>query len=154
GSTLAAADSFTPRTMGWASSCPASRTPTTPITTSAPHDPGRPRGFGRMARLFTLAGANALLPRLTREFDLLHQLRSEARNHRAELHRLETKGKSNGRDLASQIRERQERLEATGARAKAILDGITALGCEIKDADQGLVDFPSLREGRTVYLCW
>jgi hypothetical protein len=107
-----------------------------------------------MARLFTRAEANALLPRLTREFELLHQLRSTARDQRAELARLEAKGKSNGRDVASEIREHQERLEKIGAQAKAILDGITGLGCEIKDVDQGLVDFPSPRDGRTVYLCW
>jgi hypothetical protein len=107
-----------------------------------------------MARLFSLAEANALLPRLTREFELIRQLRSEARDNRAELLRLETKGKSNGRDVASDIRERQQRLDEIGARVKAILDGISALGCEIKDVDQGLVDFPSLRDGQTVYLCW
>jgi hypothetical protein len=107
-----------------------------------------------MARLFSLAEANALLPRLTREFALLRQLRSEARDIRAELLRLEAKGKSNGRDVASEIRERQEHLEEMGARVKAILDGISVLGCELKDVDEGLVDFPSLRDGRTVYLCW
>jgi hypothetical protein len=107
-----------------------------------------------MARLFTFAEANALLPRLTREFEMLRQLRSEVSVHRAELRRLETKGKSNGRDVASQIRDGQERLDEIGTRAKAMLDGITALGCEVKDVDQGLVDFPSLRDGRTVYLCW
>ena len=27
-------------------------------------------------------------------------------------------------------------------------------GCVVKDLDEGLVDFPSMREGREVYLCW
>jgi hypothetical protein len=31
---------------------------------------------------------------------------------------------------------------------------ITALGVEIKDYARGLIDFPSLRGGRIVYLCW
>jgi hypothetical protein len=31
---------------------------------------------------------------------------------------------------------------------------IQELGCELKDIDMGLVDFPALREGRVVYLCW
>ena len=28
------------------------------------------------------------------------------------------------------------------------------LGCELKDLDQGLVDFYTVREGNLVYLCW
>src|SRR3712207_8835187 len=31
---------------------------------------------------------------------------------------------------------------------------VTALGVELKDLDRGLIDFPSLRDGRVVYLCW
>ena len=31
---------------------------------------------------------------------------------------------------------------------------IEALGCVVKDLDQGLVDFPSRREDQTVFLCW
>ncbi len=31
---------------------------------------------------------------------------------------------------------------------------LAALGVEFKDYVQGLVDFPALRDGRTVYLCW
>ena len=27
-------------------------------------------------------------------------------------------------------------------------------GCVVKDLDEGLVDFPSLRDGQEVYLCW
>lgn len=31
---------------------------------------------------------------------------------------------------------------------------ITELGIELKDYSRGLIDFPSIRNGRTVYLCW
>lgn len=34
------------------------------------------------------------------------------------------------------------------------LDEIQQLGCEVKDLDNGLVDFPSKFEGRTVHLCF
>ena len=34
------------------------------------------------------------------------------------------------------------------------MEAIHALGCELKHVDQGLIDFPALREGREVYLCW
>ena len=34
------------------------------------------------------------------------------------------------------------------------IDEIQQTGCLVKDLDSGLVDFPSLREGEEVYLCW
>ena len=34
------------------------------------------------------------------------------------------------------------------------IDELTELGVEVKDIDEGLVDFPALRRGETVLLCW
>jgi hypothetical protein len=34
------------------------------------------------------------------------------------------------------------------------IDEIVAHGAEIKDLDEGLIDFPALRQGETVLLCW
>ena len=31
---------------------------------------------------------------------------------------------------------------------------LDSLGVQIKDFDRGLIDFPSLRDGRVVLLCW
>jgi len=31
---------------------------------------------------------------------------------------------------------------------------LEGVGCEFKDFEMGLVDFPSIRDGREVYLCW
>ena len=31
---------------------------------------------------------------------------------------------------------------------------LEALGVQIKDYERGLVDFPSMRDGRVVLLCW
>jgi hypothetical protein len=39
------------------------------------------------------------------------------------------------------------------ALARAI-DEIVEYGVEVKDIDEGLVDFPALRHGETVLLCW
>jgi hypothetical protein len=33
-------------------------------------------------------------------------------------------------------------------------DALADLGVEVRDVDTGLLDFPSLREGETVLLCW
>lgn len=39
-------------------------------------------------------------------------------------------------------------------RAELCVRRIHALGGVLKDINQGLVDFPSLRDGREVFLCW
>lgn len=44
-----------------------------------------------------------------------------------------------------------ERLERELAHA---VDELTALGAQVKDLDEGLIDFPALRRGETVLLCW
>jgi hypothetical protein len=34
------------------------------------------------------------------------------------------------------------------------VDEIAAHGAQVKDVDEGLIDFPALRHGETVLLCW
>ena len=36
----------------------------------------------------------------------------------------------------------------------AIIDELAEIGIQLKDHSRGLIDFPSLREGRVVLLCW
>jgi len=50
-------------------------------------------------------------------------------------------------------RKRAERDHGARLLQEAI-NKIHETGCLVKDVDQGLVDFPSLREGEEVYLCW
>jgi hypothetical protein len=35
-----------------------------------------------------------------------------------------------------------------------LINRIEAHGCVVKDIDLGLLDFPSMRDGRPIYLCW
>lgn len=37
---------------------------------------------------------------------------------------------------------------------RALLAELAELGVEVKDPDQGLIDFRTMRDGREVYLCW
>jgi hypothetical protein len=46
------------------------------------------------------------------------------------------------------------RLEAGTAELVACVEGIRELGAIVKDLEQGLVDFPWLRDGDEVLLCW
>jgi hypothetical protein len=48
----------------------------------------------------------------------------------------------------------QRRRDSAAERLPAVMEGIQEHGCVVKDLDTGLLDFPTLYEGREVYLCW
>jgi hypothetical protein len=50
-------------------------------------------------------------------------------------------------ELVRKAREGEERVQT-------LLDELRFLGAEVKDLDEGLLDFRTRREGETVYLCW
>jgi hypothetical protein len=48
-------------------------------------------------------------------------------------------------------RSEREKMEE---QLRVALNRILETGCLVKDLDEGLVDFPTLRGGEEVYLCW
>lgn len=105
-------------------------------------------------RLFSVAEANELIPQLEEMFARLRGIREQAQPTQDALIEIERTKRSNGVDHSQEIRELRGRLDAAAAEMNALLQEISELGCEVKDAEQGLVDFPHRREGRVVYLCW
>jgi hypothetical protein len=101
-------------------------------------------------RLFTRAEANALLPSL---IPILTRLRDNLQELMAEKVRIARLALQGGvvLEAARAAEERIERLESSLAEDIWM---IQALGVELKAIDQGLIDFPTLRDGRVVYLCW
>lgn len=67
---------------------------------------------------------------------------------------------TNGRNLESgdpytdELVQIQETLEKEAERVKEFVDELRALGAEPKSLTEGLVDFPSMMDGRLVHLCW
>jgi hypothetical protein len=45
-------------------------------------------------------------------------------------------------------------LQKTAEQINGLVERINDMGCELKDADMGLLDFRTLMDGREVYLCW
>ncbi len=52
------------------------------------------------------------------------------------------------------VAELDERLTDELAGVARCVNGIHELGAIVKDPDSGLVDFPALREGQEILLCW
>jgi hypothetical protein len=107
-----------------------------------------------MARHFTLDEARALLPRIGAIASEMRDLKAEFNRHRAAELLL---SRGSGED-GEHLHEAQDQHHAESVRlARAIeqlIAEVEALGAEIKGIDEGLVDFPAERDGRTVYLCW
>jgi hypothetical protein len=105
-------------------------------------------------RFFTIEQANRMLPELG---PILEALRREkhlldvASEERAALQaKARSNGHSHGAELAALDRQVRERTAA----AKDLIDRVTALGVQVKDIELGLVDFPTIHQGRRVLLCW
>lgn len=108
-----------------------------------------------MPKLFTVDEANRLIPRLTELLKQLKELRDEGEELQARLAAEEKKIERNGHGISeAEAAEIHRRLGQLMDAVGAIVREIHEHGCELKDVEMGLVDFPALREGRRVYLCW
>ena len=107
-------------------------------------------------RYFGVEEANGLVATLELEFGRVAQVRSE-------LHPIiESLG---GAEVAVGILQDPSagppgreadvaRLLRLAGEVSAAVERINALGCLVKDLERGLVDFYSVQDGETVFLCW
>jgi hypothetical protein len=106
-------------------------------------------------RHFTPEEANAELERVR---PLVEQLVASRQEHVAALERqeeLERKIRGNGGGIPpAELAEATAQVDAIARRLAKLVDELNELGVQVKDLDTGLVDFPALRGGETVLLCW
>lgn len=107
------------------------------------------RIFDRPRKMFTLGEANKALV-------LVRRVVQDVVREYAELMDLRARRE----ELASQAAP-NDQLEALRAAIEGHIDAINRLqeelgeiGCDLKDFETGLVDFPCAHKGRTVLLCW
>lgn len=99
-------------------------------------------------RLFSLAEATALIPRLATHLTKAKEGRTILLRTRDEIKKASANapydgGSSEGPRYIQALEEIYESL-----------NGIHEMGVLVKDLETGLCDFPCLLEGRVVYLCW
>jgi hypothetical protein len=98
-------------------------------------------------RHYTLEQAEAALPwvveRVERIQDALVELRSPAAQAAFEEMDATTGGGWPGREIGAAVLS-----------LLAAAEQLEAMDIVLRDADRGLVDFPSIREGEEIYLCW
>lgn len=100
-------------------------------------------------KLFTVEEANSLLPNVR---PIVKKIQRAHRNLRA--HQTAARHASEGAELGG------GGIANGGQYAQLLVDlsiragQLETLGIQLKDYGHGLIDFPSMREGRVVLLCW
>jgi hypothetical protein len=106
-------------------------------------------------RHFTPEEANAALEQVR---PLVEQMVVRRRAHVEALERqeeLEGRIRGNGGGIPpAELAEAAAEVDRQARSLARTVDDIVELGVEVKDLDEGLVDFPALRGGETVLLCW
>ena len=103
---------------------------------------------------FSPENANALIPALA---PLVEELWGKRRELAIRLLEQDPElRRARGRAGASTAERRGESRRTSELKAEIvrIINRIEAHGCLVKDLDLGLLDFPALRDGRPVFLCW
>ena len=96
-------------------------------------------------RIYTVEEANALLPYLA---PTLVELREKFEDAARIRNYMSTASRSNGWSAARD--EWAEKL----ARVDELMDRINDWGIELRDITTGLIDFPAIRAGEEIWLCW
>jgi hypothetical protein len=101
-------------------------------------------------KLFSPEKANALIPVLAPLIEELWVKRRELAIKLLENDPSLRAGRRPGTERARSPR----RFTELKAEIVRLINRIESHGCVVKDLDLGLLDFPAVREGRPIYLCW
>jgi len=109
-----------------------------------------------LSKTFTLGEAQTLLPVVEALLRKAQSARARAAEVEFEMQQLSHRIFLSGGmhvDISVAARRRAEREKAV-QETKDTLAEFDEIGVQVKDLEQGLLDFPSVMDGRTVLLCW
>jgi hypothetical protein len=107
-----------------------------------------------MTEHFTPEKVNALLPRLGRWLTDIQAKKQHLGQVQKKLVELAITAAGDGRLAEEELNSAEREAERLSKETDKLLEQIRALGCEVKDIDRGIIDFPARRQGQRVYLCW
>jgi hypothetical protein len=106
-------------------------------------------------KYFTVERANAMLPLVRAIVKDLAELSRDVIDRRERLAHLLAGRNGQSTDVYSEeLVQIEEELEKDGTRLREYVEELQKLGLEPKNGQEGLVDFPTLIDGREAYLCW
>lgn len=100
-------------------------------------------------KLFTLEEANALLPTVRNVLVKIQRAHKQLSRFQEQAKKASENAESGGGGVAEGPLYAQLLINLT-----SLMANIDSMGVQLKDLERGLVDFPSLRDGRVVLLCW
>jgi len=107
-------------------------------------------------RFFTLHEAEAFLPEVERLLRSSIQAKQDYESGSAELNQIAQRITLMGGLLVrrEEVVASRTRRDSSARVLKAAMERIEEIGCQVKDLETGLIDFPTLYRDREVYLCW
>ena len=107
------------------------------------------------ARLFSADEANAMLPLIRAIVGDLVSLANEVAERRQRLDHLSVGRNADDKDpYSEELAQIEAELEKDSKRLREFVKVLDDLGVVLQGVTEGLVDFPSLVDGRLAYLCW
>ena len=100
-------------------------------------------------KLFTIQEANALLPTVRLILAKILRAQRKLAAYRDEARKAAEAAEQGGGGIEDGVAYAFVLTEMTSQMSE-----LDTLGVQLKDFERGLVDFPSLRDGRVVLLCW
>jgi hypothetical protein len=100
-------------------------------------------------KLFTIQEANALLPSVRVILAKIQRAHRRLSQYRDKARKAAEAAEQGGGGIEQGVAYAVVLTELTSEMSE-----LDTLGVQLKDFERGLIDFPSLRDGRVVLLCW
>ena len=100
-------------------------------------------------KIFSVEEANALLQTVRRLLKKIQRAHTRLTSYQEAARRAADAAEQGGGGMTAGVRYAEILMELT-----SLTSELESMGVQLKDFTRGLIDFPSLRDGRVVLLCW
>ena len=100
-------------------------------------------------KIFSVEEANAVLPTVRRLLKKIQRAHTRLTSYQEAARSAADAAEQGGGGMTAGVRYAEILMELT-----SLTSELESMGVQLKDFTRGLIDFPSLRDGRVVLLCW